>query len=78
MNSIKRLKREKFYFSNYSFQICYLIMGMKVMKKYTKFNINISARPTKKHRDMGVNTIVELFSSYKQLILICISYDVYH
>ena len=50
-----------FYFSNYSFQIWWLIRGMEVMKKihnYKKY-ISISkimpARP-KQSKDMGMNT----------------------
>ena len=55
MNFIIILNRGNFYLSTQSFQILWLIGGMKVMEKTTKFQLNISkiipAR-SKKHRDM--------------------------
>ena len=54
MNFIRSLNSGNFYFSNYSFQICWLVRGMEVMKN-EKCQLNISkimlATPKK---NMGV------------------------
>ena len=49
MNFVKRLKRENFCFSNYSFQIWLLICSMKISAQY---GITLLAGQ-KKHRGMG-------------------------
>ena len=34
INFMRRLNKENFYFSNLSFQVCWLVKDMEVMKKY--------------------------------------------